>query len=431
MRASVSLVAVFALGLPAMALQRLSDPAARSGSRVLIIDIRGPTRETGDGVRLMGMLMDLQACGHHVEVLSDAADYDELKSSWPHTVTMDYFVQVHFWRAADTSLPTFELTSFDRFIVGAKLDLLYTDGHEGVAVPYILQRLRTSGYREKVVAFWDDVPFERCYMRPEADEICPRVPSIVKQVAQVAHKFYVLSIDDKNRMTSDMQNNGIPMQNLEVAVWPMRIANMQKVVPYQQFTLNPVTRNLVVMMGNLHAVNTFMVTKLFESGAVMTICNEIAARNSDIKIFFMGGIAKVAREQRHKHPLTSSCTEVHMGFMSDSELEQNIHPHTRAVLNPFFQDVNSGISVKNFESIMSGVPFLTSEFGMHGLSDEIEACAGFPMPLRPRNATSFAQFFIKNVIDHDGYRQFASAFAVHAPSCIQGQLNRYPINTVC
>merc|ERR1719162_811007 len=167
-------------------------------------------------------------------------------------------------------------------------------------------------------------------------------------------------------------------------------------------------------MGNLHAVNRFMVTKMFTSQAVKKICAEIKQRGSDIKIVFMGGLASVAQEQMDLHPQASGCLDVRTGYMGDTELEENIYPHTRAVLNPFFEDVNSGISVKNFESIMSGVPFLTSTFGMHGLSDEIQACASFPMPTHGDSA-AFAEFFIDKIVNDTGYLEFADAFATRAP----------------
>lgn len=426
------LTVVFSLELRAFTLQHAHDDHASSGKKVLVIDIRGPTRETGDGVRVMGMLMDLQACGHHVEVLSDAADYFALKKSWPHSVSMTYFSGVHFWEAAKTMPEQFKLSTFSRIIIGAKLDLLYTDGTQGLAVPFILSALKNeTRHRQKVVAFWDDVPFERCRLRPEADKICPRVPAVVKDIAQVAHKFYMLSADDKDRMTKDMVSHGIPMGNLNVSIWPMRIANMQKVLLHQPFKLNRRARNLVVMMGNLHAVNKFMVTMLFQSGVVSKICSEISRRSSNIRLVFMGGLADVAQEQKKSHSDGTWCADVRTGYTDDKTLKQTIYPHTRAILNPFFKDVNSGISVKNFESIMSGVPFLTSEFGMHGLSDEIHDCATFPMPAKPGDPADFSEFIIDNVVDDKGYSKFARRFAQQSSKCIAGQLRRYPIEAVC
>jgi len=433
---SLSVVlAVLTLGLRSAALHIAHNDSSRdvdSPGRVLLVDIRGPTRETGDGVRVMGMLLDLQACGHTVEILSDAADYAELKRSWPSEVAGKYFHAVHFWEAGTTMPDSFKLSTFSRFIIGAKLDLLYTDGTQGLAVPYILSELVTKGVdREKVAAFWDDVPFERCLLRPEAKTICPRVPSVVKEVAQVAHKFYVLSVDDKKRMAFDMKKHGVSESDVDVSVWPMRINNMQQVVPYTPFVPNTSTQNLIVMMGNLHPVNKLMVTKLFGSGAVRKICQAITNHKSRVKIMFLGGLATVAKEQQALHPSGCDCTEVITGYIDDGDLASKIYPKARAILNPFFQDVNSGISVKNFESLMNGIPFLTSEFGMHGLSDEIQACASFPMVSKPGNPSVFAQFVIDHVVDNAAYNQFASAFVEQSAACIEGQMNQYPVENNC
>jgi len=421
-----------ALCFRVIALQRTSEKRPLEGKKVLLVDIRGPTRETGDGVRVMGMLMDLQACGHNVDVLSDSRDYEELRASWPTETVARFFQGVRWWKAHANMTPSFQLSDFDQILIGAKLDLLYTDERRGHAVPHILAQLRNhTGNRRKVMAFWDDVPFERCNMKPQAAEICPRVPDVVRDVAKIAHRFYVLSIDDRRRFIQAMIDHGIPVDNLEVRIWPMMISNMQKVLPYRPFRADPATQSEVVMMGNLHAVNRYMVTSIFKSGAMGKICKAIERRGSSIKIRFIGGVADVAQEQKALHANSSTCVVAHTGFMSDLQFEHEIYPRARAVLNPFFEDVNSGISVKNFESIMSGIPFLTSEYGMHGLSDEIRACASFPMAENPEDATSFAKFFISHVVDDTGYLAFSREFVKLSPNCIQGQLQQYPLDRRC
>jgi len=399
--------------------------------RVLIVDVRGPTRGTGDGVRIMGMLMDLQTCGYSVEVLSDAKDYEDLKKGWNFDLAKEHFSHVHFWKASQRT--KMNLTSFDRIIVGGKLDLLYDGPQAGNCVLPVLNELyeKRKEMRSKVVAFWDDVPFERCLIKPEAKEICPKVPQLVRQMAESSHKFFVLSVDDKNRMLDDMQKNGIPAENIEVRVWPMSIFQMHSAIPSLRFAGASSSRTMVTMMGNFHAVNKMMVSTLFESGAIGTICTAIAERSSLVRIVFMGGLSVFAEEARHAHPQNTSCVDIRSGFVSDQELERTVFPKTRAVLNPFFEDVNSGISVKNFESIMSGVPFITSKYGMHGLSDEVPACGNFPMPDAPGDRHAFANFFINNVVDGDGYAKFASAFAENSPKCMQGQRDAYPTSHLC
>lgn len=328
------------------------------------------------------------------------------------------------------------MSRFDRIIVGGKLDLLYADVQENSGVTKLLDKLhdRRETFRDKVTVFWDDVPFERCLIKPEAAELCPKVPSFVAKVAEVAHLFYVLSVDDKRRMIDHLRRNGIPRSNLRVEVWPLSIEKMQAAIPSVRFTGASSERHLVTMMGNQHPVNRKMVSLLFEDGSVARICNEIAARGSNVTLLFLGGLAEVAKELKEnakqaKQPC--SCVQVRTGFISDETLEHEIFPQTRAVLNPFFEDVNSGISVKNFESIMSGVPFLTSEYGMHGLSDEIPECANFPMAGQPNNISVFADFFIERVLEDTSYLELAREFTKHAPKCISGQKKKYPSEKIC
>lgn len=417
--------------------------------KVLLVDVRGPSRRTGDGVRVMGMLMDLHHCGHVVEVLSDAENSTVIMESWLGAVAKDAFRTVYFWDDEDkrqlqsnstTDSMMARLETFDRIIVGGKLDIVGDFEEESSVVTSLLKILysRRHEYQSKTVVFWDDVPFERCIIKPDAETLCPQVPDFVRYTVKIAHKFYVLSVDDKKRMMADLDDHQIDYSAVDVNVWPMRIANMQVSEPNMRYSFSSATsatsvddRNWVVMMGNKHAVNRMMVTELFTSGAMKRICQAISDKGSAVRIMFLGGVGEMAEELASEHADWSSCVIARTDFVSDEELESGIFPKQRASLNPFFADVNSGISVKNFESIMSGVPFLTSEYGMHGLSDEIEACQGFPMPADPNSARQFSDFVIENVIDNGKYLDFAEAFAENGPKCIQGQWDMYPLSHLC
>jgi len=377
------------------------------------------------------MVMDLLDCGHTVEVLSDAKDAKELRLSWESGVSKQMFAGINFLHEVESE--DYHLARFDRIIVGGKLDLLYADVQETSVVTRLLDTLhqRRHKFRDRVTVFWDDVPFERCLIKPEAAELCPKVPDFVEMITQLGHRFDVLSLEDKARMVHHMNKNNISKGDVHIDIWPLSIARMQAAIPNVRFLGASADRHLVTMMGNQHPVNKRMVSMLFEEGAVARICQEITERGNNVKLLFLGGLADVAKEMKRHSKEDCECVQVRPGFISDETLEHEIFPKTRAVLNPFFEDVNSGISVKNFESIMSGVPFLTSEYGMHGLSDEITACGSFPMPNPPNNVSVFADFFIKHILSDRGYFRFAKDFAENAPKCIAGQQERYPTDNIC
>jgi len=432
---ALAVVRLLTCAPPTLATLRLRDARGvdGSGQNVLIVDIRGPTRSTGDGVRVMGMIMDLQRCGHYVAVYSDAENQTDLKNSWSPEVAEQYLANVTFLEWDGAVRPEVFLHWFDRIIIGGKLNLLFDagDGELGHAVPEVLDILHKNPIdRSKVEVFWDDVPFERCTIRPEADTICPRVPGVVRFLVQLASKFYVLTVDDKRRMMRDMRNHYIELGDLDVKIWPMRIANMQQALPEAQGTARSSQRDLVTMMGDDHAVNRLMVRGLFESGAMNTICKSIRSSGSPIIIRFMGHLSFTAQEMVEAHQRASTCVQFSDGFVSDEHLQRAVYPRTRAVLNPFFRDVNSGISVKNYESIMRGVPFVTSAFGMHGLSDEIKACS-FPVPQNPKNYSEFADFFVSNIVNETNYQEFANLFARRSSRCIQRQMDQYPVEMNC
>jgi len=427
---------VFHAALPASATMHasptlLQKPLGPPGDNVLVVDIRGPSRATGDGVRVMAMLMDLLTCGHKIDVLSDCEDYPELKAAWDPSVAGRVFPKINFWQKKHLDSGVINPWNFKRVIVGAKLYLFKKKADDKV-VYKVLQRVfgEKEKWRAKLEVFWDDVPFERCHVLDDADKICPQIPELVHKLANSANTFYLLSAGDKNRMQSEMSAHGINT-GLAVRVWPMRLRNMQEALPAFRFNARAPAKKLVTMIGNPHAVNTMMVNALFDSGAIGAICSAIRANGSPVKILFLGGISDVAQAQKDAHAEQATCVNILHGYVNDRMLETKILPITRAVLNPFFEDVKSGISEKNFESVMSGVPFVTSSYGMHGLADEVQSCSGYPLPKLPNDPKYFAEFFIEHIVHESGYQQFASSFEKRSAECVRGQNDMYPVGRVC
>jgi hypothetical protein len=284
--------------------------------------------------------------------------------------------------------------------------------------------------RERTDAFWDEVPFERCLVSPEADKLCPQVPAFLFKFAGMAHRFIMLSKEDSQRFSDYMVKEGISTDSLEQTIWPLSLSNMQEAIPEHGLASYGAEeqKSYVVMMGDMDVVNKDRVSALFEdlgdgSTIMSMICRAIkSSLSSTIQIMFMGGLAGLAE------PLitdSTPCAIADKRPITDSELEHSIYPYTRAVLNPVFKDI-SGISVRNYESITSGVPFVTSSFGMRGLSDEIDACTFFPMPKDPSNKTEFAEFFISSIVYNDRYPHFATKIQRASQSCMGGQRSHHP-----
>lgn len=418
-----------------------SEPQAQRQykGKVLIVDPRGPSRQQGEGVRVMGMILDLsgEECGLEVDILANTNDFSGIRDGWSDAVQHQYLKNVHFISVANYNLGLVDLSSYDRIIIGGKADLMRPGG-AGVVSTVISDLVALSGgdrlstsLRNRTSAFWDDVPFERCTV----DNSCATVAPTVAQIAGAVSTFYVLTAEDALRMSAHMRFHGITP--LGMRVWPMRITNMARVLPEERFSLDPTDQGIskkryVLMMGNHHPVNTKNLEELFDSGALNDICNEIESRSSPIKLLLTGAMTSVAQRIMARTRGNTKCVYIRDGFVSNQELSSDILPQTRAIMNPFFFDVKSGISVKSFEAIMEGFPLLTSFYGLHGLND-IPQCV-FPQPERPSSAESFKDFLIKHVVIEDGlqgYRNFSKYFSKAAEDCIRGQELKYPVELIC
>lgn len=418
-------------------------PSSRDAAqrRALVVDVAGPNRMRGDGVRLMGMLRDLQACDYKVEVLAEVKSYEDMRQSWPTRVQNNYLSNVRLWAQDAYTKENLRLESYDRIIIGGKLDLMDPARPRGVVQDVLADIVsKKDQLRSKTAAFWDDVPFVRCEYRG----LCDHVAKMVSQFAEASRDFYVLTPEDSKLMKESIKGHGI--RNVNVPVWPMRIRGLSELLPSQgfdaqsvisdtmtQLLLTPghmnIGRKYITMVANNHVVNRQNVGKLFKSGAVARICDAVRLKRSPVKLLFLGGIANEARTLVNATRGSTDCVEVVDKFVQEEDLRSSILPNTRAVLNPFFFDVRSGISVKTYEAIMGGYPFITSKFGLHGLLD-IQGCS-FQTPQDPENLDDFASFVVQNVVEDSGYRRFIRQFSAASKTCIQRQLEAYPLESIC
>lgn len=416
-------------------------PSSVSGNtttkRALIIDTRGPTRGTGDGLRLMAMVMDLAQAdcdgARHfvVDILSDAPNATSLTSSWSPAISRRYLASTRFFGMAELLNGTLQFDAYDNILIGYKLDLLRTYSAPKSVVTKAIELLQWEPdlYRALVSVFWDDVPFERCQIRPQAEWVCGQMPLLVSNLSSISSRFYTITDRDHETMENHMAKLGIGSQ-LNFSVWPMRIQNMAELLPEERFmpegpiaitdTKTLRQKDLVIMLGNGHQGNLRAIQSLFRSGAIREICRAIKERRSLLKVSFLGGLAAYAlTEMKALDVEAAECVNASPGYVSDEELNDHIMPRTRAILNPLFEDLNSGISVKNHEALMSYTPSVTTRFALHGL-DETPGCDGLPFP-DPREADDFVDFFVRHVVEDPGYCAFVSEFRTYADKCKAGQ----------
>jgi len=406
---------------------------------VLIVDIFGPFRTSGDGVRSLGMIMDLKRknCGATVDLLTGMdGDKDELaKATWGRAVHDKYLSSVRTWTPEEFRSGALRLEDYDRILIGGKLDILDSSGSGSIVFEVIDKLVKESIVdRSKVQIFWDEVPFLRCQYT--AEKLCARVPGLVRRATKAAGRFYLLTVADMHRMQHDMNTLNMTRPTTVTTVWPMRFANMVEFGSAVRFAQafvpgdHPSSRSVVLMSGNHHAVNSLMIKYLFNQGAISAICRSIRNYGSPVRLLFMGGLADGVRAAAASTSDTD-CVDTNEGDIDSEEFRHKIQPNLRAWLNPFFEDVHSGVSVRNFAALLSGTPVVTSAFGMHGLSDEVFQCKGYPMPANASSPVDFVQFFIDNVVHNSGYIAFTKTVQSLSAKCVLAQGMTYPVVRGC
>lgn len=392
---------------------------------------------SGEGVRLASLLMDLidNPCEYHVDVLVDQEL--DLVSSWGVDVVHTHLSNVSMLLPRDVASGMMHLHRYGRILFAAKLGVFSPDRQAGVVGMVIdqLKLMQSQGKltKAKVSVLFDDDPFLRCHYQPDADVVCGNVARTVRELAGLAHEFVVLTMSDRSNFRRQALRLGI---TVHIKVWPMQIRNMERLLPTERFPKlvqqeEVDVREFVAMMGNHHVVNSKMISILFESGAVRDICAEIGRRWSKVRLLFIGGVADLVQQYVDAIPGSTQCVETHPGSITENSFEKDVQPRIRAMLNPFFEDVDSGISVKTFEAIMGRVPVITSIYGLRGLADEMEACSHFPIPRDPSDTQQFTAFIINNVVDTAGYLNFSRRFEKSCDGCVDAQRSRYPASDVC
>lgn len=240
-----------------------------------------------------------------------------------------------------------------------------------------LQALESDpSLRSRVTLVMDDNPYHRCYGQHELDFCRSRAPTLLRRWLSVSSRAMAISQRDADELNRLKARDGLSGPDFEA--WPLHLEQMGKL-----FSRSPRTESeaensatYLTMVGNDHAENRRFVSELVTGGHLDDICNStgaILARGSTYKFFQIYFVGTIARFLQGAFPdevaqLKQSCVRLRYE-VSMEHLEERILPNTVAILNPFLETVESGISVKTFEAVAMGIPIVTSMAGFRGLED--------------------------------------------------------------
>jgi hypothetical protein len=147
-----------------------------------------------------------------------------------------------------------------------------------------------------------------------------------------------------------------------------------------------------------------------------------------VRVVFAGEISnfiedKILKNVSIKKFPEYDCVDLR-GKVSDSEFKDDIVPTTRAVLNPFLEKVQSGISVKSWEAIANTLPLITSKEGLHGLgcAEKTLSRSGHLYKRdTPGETKNFMDFVVKNALNPRRYLKWVSKVKEARAKCLAQQ----------
>jgi len=362
----------------------LADPVLPSAARrALVVSSLGPDSRYGCGVREFVFVADLRECGYDVDLLTERGGDGRRQGptheafGWTTRTPAEVFRTTR-WFGRDDPV---ELEAYDAIYFFG----WFWEYHNERAVPMdLLPRLQA--FRNRTTLMLDDVPDVRCMMEREAypASYCrSAVPGLVAQWMQAAHQVFTLTDTDAALVEGLLRLPGVPAPDGPVRAWPLRLGHLVRLQQEQAENGDKLqNRTFLTMVANDHAANKEFTERLFSTGAVNRWCERAAT------VMFVGTIGSFVNGIRPQYPgLPDDCV-VSAGVQSDRVLAQHIMPRTLAVINPFWRDLRSGVSVKSFEALAAGVPFVTSVFGLRGLED----CGPLDLALGAKQADDVEEY---------------------------------------
>merc|ERR1719220_371441 len=175
-----------------------------------------------------------------------------------------------------------------------------------------------------------------------------------------------------------------------------------------------------MMVANDHAVNREFTARLFSLGVAREWCRKF------VTLLFVGTISNYVGELARSHlGLPDGCI-VAAGVQSRRVLAQQILPRTLALLNPFWRDLKSGISVKSYDAVAAGIPLVTSVHGLRGL----KSCGAPKLALGAKEADDESQYidFVERLLfNPDNYALLAEAVLQLRNNCTTEQETAFPV----
>jgi len=219
---------------------------------------------------------------------------------------------------------------------------------------------------------------------------------------------YALTQSDASALNQLKASNGIKGPDFEV--WPMRLEQVRKLFPnnvVSETTSDHVGENLkyITMIANNNHQNSIFIKRLMNSGGLKRICDSIWALPKSAKrpqIFFVGTIAKWMQDE-FKDSIKDLRGSNNVGcvrFEDDVTMDRmnDILHRSIAVLNPFVREIPSGISVKTYEAVATGMPLLTSLEGFRGIEDCASKMQNANL-LVPSTVQGYVKFIKEHILD--------------------------------
>jgi len=130
----------------------------------------------------------------------------------------------------------------------------------------------------------------------------------------------------------------------------------------------------ITLIANDHQQNRRFVSELLTTGALKRICDSISGLPEGTRrplVLFVGTIAWYLTQQYAdlvRDLRLNGCVRIKRE-VSMQQLQHDILPKSVAILNPFLEEIPSGISVKTYEAVATCMPLVTSLEGFRGLED--------------------------------------------------------------
>lgn len=368
----------------------------------------------------MAFIMDLQECGYEVELLIEGGkDVDE-KFGWQGVAALEVLKNVR-WHQQMTSTGVKE---FNAVFVFSSL----TQWLKGVApLNYVFSLLSNTTTSASLMI--DETPFAGCInsgLRPT--QWCrTNMPEIVSVWMTSMTRVFTLTKADALQMSAmlnDMRSEWKKKRKIDV--WPLRLRHLTRL----KFALEEQRKKVMdeskfhfTVVADRHKVNQDMTNRMFEGGMLEKLC---AIAN----VHFVGNIKGHIEILMKDNGKFANCVRFNKK-MRDAKLVTEVLSKTLAIVNPFFYDVGTGISVRSYEAIAAAIPVITSDFGLRGL----EACGDYAFGVKNPDADNVKAYMLplSGTIGSPQslYQKFMSRIHRYRVQCVLTQEQQYPMDARC